>query len=114
MIKCVKFGESQLFFCYSSCVNTIVSFSEVTLLRGQSEGRVLKARYKKISFLFKNKTFRITSYGFQHFYMGVHFIYSKFSFLSAPMRCLSAVGMDIKYCFVFMANSFKDTLRTRG
>jgi len=75
---------------------------------------VFKARYKSISFLFKNKTFRNTSHSFQQFYMGVHFNYSKFSFLSAPMRCLNSVGMDLKHCFVFVANSFKDTRRATG
>ena len=92
---------------------TVASFSEFTPLRGQSERRVLKARYKRISFLLKNeiKTFRITSCGFQHFYVGVHVTYSKFSFLNAPPRCLNAVGMNIKALICFCA-SFKDTLRT--
>lgn len=92
---------------------TVASFSKFTLLRGQSERRVLKARDKRISFLLKNeiKTFRITSCGFQHFYMGVHFTYSKFSFLNAPLRRLNAVGMNIKTLLCF-CGSFKDTLRT--
>lgn len=55
MIKHVRFGESQLFFCavVAERTVTIASFSEFTLLSGQSEGRVLKTKCKRISFLLK-------------------------------------------------------------